>query len=342
MSDAEDNASREEILSPEETEALLQGIEDGSVATSQGHGRPTGETRLYDFSDCERLARGTMPTLGIINARVARKLGKSVSELLRKEVEVTAGECRPVRFGEHMPSLPMPASLNLVRVRPLNSTLLVVPGHRLVQMCVDCFFGGKGTVADDTPAREFTAVEQRIINLLLERFLEAFCEGWQPVLGLSAEIIGQEQNPHFAAIANSGDRVLVNDFVLQVAGHEATLQLIVPRVMLDPVAEQLDSAPRNDEDGHDEAWARLLRRRFGDASLEVRAALTQTTLRLGDVLALRPGDVVPVELPDEIVLEAAGTPLFTGRAGASRNRNALEVTGRAETPDNDDEKRTLQ
>lgn len=339
MSDAPDNTPREEILSREETDALLQGIEDGSVQTSQGHGRPPGEVRLYDFGDCERLARGSMPTLEVINTRIARKLEKQLSDLLRKPVEATCAPCQTTRLAEFMPTLPMPSSLNLVRLRPLQGTVLIVPSQRLVLKCVDCFFGGKGVVGEDIQPRELTAVEQRLVARVLERFLSAFHEGWKPVIELTADVIGHEQNPHFAAIANSGDRVLVHEFTVTLCDESATLQLVMPRAMLEPVAEALNTAPRNDAGERDEAWSRALRRRFRDAPLEIGSTLTQTTLRLGDVLALQPGDVVPVEMPDEIVLAAAGTPLFRGRAGSARNRNAIEVTGRA---GNDNDERITQ
>ena len=325
-----DNPSREEILSEEETEALLQGIEDGSVATGRGHSQPSGETRLYDFSDCERVARGTMPTLQIINTRIARTLETLLAELLRKPIEVEARPNRLERHADHMPTLPLPASFNLVRVRPLAGTILVVPANPLVLMSVDCFFGGKGVIRENEPPREFTQVEKRIASLLLEAVFEAMTDGWRPVLKIAPELIGQEQNPHFAAIASGADRVIVTEFSIRHDGHEATLQLIIPRAMLDPIEEILDTTPRSDDSDHDESWREALRHRFVTAPIPVQTAQTTARLRLGAVLDLQAGDVIPVDLPDEILLEASGTPLFTGRAGASRKRNAIEITGRAE------------
>ncbi len=323
-----DNPSREEILSEEETEALLAGIEDGSVETGGGHGRPSGETRLYDFSDCERVARGTLPTLQIINTRIARTLQTSLGELLRKPIQVEARPNRLPRHAEHLPTLPTPASLNLVRLRPLTGTILVVPTNPLIHLSVDCFFGGKGIIRDNEPSREFTPVEIRIVALLLDAVFAALTDGWRPVLKLTPELVGQEQNPHFAAIASGPDRVIVTEFSVRHEEHEAPLQLIIPRAMLDPIEELLDTAPRGDDSEHDDAWHGALRRRLASAPIPLRAALTTTRLRLGAVLDLQAGDVIPVNLPEEILLEASDTPLFTGRAGASRKRNAIELTGR--------------
>lgn len=332
MSEPGDNPGREEILSSEETETLLQGIEDGSVETGQGHGTPAGDARLYDFSNCERLERGAMPTLQIVNTRIARALRHALTELLRKPIEVEARDNVIRRFGEHMPTLPLPASLNLVRLHPLAGTLLAVPENALIYLSVDCFFGGRGRVPENEPAREFTDVEKRIISHLLEAIFEAIVDGWRPVLAVQPELIGQEQNPHFAAIASSGDRVIVTEFCIRHADNEAALQLIMPRAMLEPIEEVLDSTPRSD-DTPDEQWQQAVRERLHSAPLRVKAHLAEKQLRLGDVLNLQAGDVIPVELPDQVTLEAAGTALFNGRAGASRKHNAIEILARIAHPE---------
>ncbi len=324
MSAENDNPQREEILSQEETDVLLQGIEDGSVST--GGGRSTGgETVLYDFAECERLTRGAMPTLQIINTRIARQLRDTLGELLRCPVEIEAESNVEQRYADFVPTLSLPACLNLVRLAPLPGTMLVVPENRLVHMTVDRFFGGRGSVSDDTPVREFTQVERRMISLLLERVFNAVSDGWEPVMEIEPELIGQEQNPHFAAIASGNEKVLVNSFNVLVDNDRFSLDLVLPRSLLEPIEDLLDSAPRSESESNDEAWSSAVRSRLQDTRIGLQTSLTRTTLRLGDVLSLQPGDVIPVDLPDEVIVEAAGTPVFAARIGVSRNRNAVEI-----------------
>ncbi|MBT8137861.1 MAG: flagellar motor switch protein FliM [Gammaproteobacteria bacterium] len=325
----ESDTPREEILSQEETDALLQGIDEGSVPTESGTAA-SGSARLYDFADCERLARGAMPTLQIINNRIARRLRDSLSELLRRPVEVEAEPNVAVRFGEHVPTFTLPACLNLVRVAPLPGTMLVVPDVRMVYMTVDCFFGGRGKVPENPEPREFTQVEQRMVSLLLERVFEAVSDGWEPVMELEPELIGQEQNPQFAAIASSRDEVIVSRFIAELAGENLALEMIMPRALLEPIEESLDSAPRTDAEQDDGHWTAAVRERLETTQIGLHSTLTRTTLRLGDVLSLQPGDVIPVDLPDQVVLRAAGTPVFAARIGVSRNRNAVEIIAPAE------------
>ncbi|NND60059.1 MAG: hypothetical protein HKN49_07295, partial [Gammaproteobacteria bacterium] len=140
----------------------------------------------------------------------------------------------------------------------------------------------------------------------------------------------------FAAIASGGDQVIVTEFCVRYLEQEAPLQLVMPRAMLEPIEEVLDSTPRSDDDAVDDKWTEMMQARLGRTSMVVQARLTETELRLGDVLNLQAGDLIPVELPDEITLDAAGYALFTGRAGASRKHNAIEITGRVSTEQQED------
>lgn len=331
MSTENDNAERSEVLSREETDALLKGIEDGSVPTGGDHGRPSGEVTLYDFAGCDRLTRGAMPTLTIVNERVARLLAKSLTTLLRRPIEVSASPNRLERFEEFLPTLPFPACLNLVQLRPLPGRALIIPAQPLIYTSVDCFFGGRGTLPDDQPARELTKVEARIVSMLLERVFDALTEAWRPVYALTPELTGQEQNPHFARIAGKRDPVLVTEFSVRHDDQEATLQLVTPQATLAPIEQLLDSTPRSDETEHDDGWTKALVEQLAEAALDLRATLTETTLRIGDVLSLQTGDVIPVELPEKITLQSGDVALFEGRAGASRNRNAIAISKQAET-----------
>ena len=331
-----ENREREEILSQEETDALLQGIDDGSVPTENGK-TTNSPAVLYDFAECERLSRGALPTLQIINTRIARQLSDSLTELLRRPVEVEAEANLTARFGEHLPTLPASTCLNLVRLPPLPGTMLIVPETRLIYMTVDCFFGGKGKIAEDPPAREFTQVERRMVSLLLERVFEAISDGWEPVIDLEPELIGQEQNPQFAAIASTNDQVIVSRFTIDLPDEKVQLELIIPHALLEPVEELLDSAPRSDAGENGEQWTHAVRDRLEATRIGVQSTLTRTTLHLGDVLSLQPGDVIPVDLPDEVILEAAGIAVFSARIGVSRNRNAVEIiapTGFSQTNQN--------
>lgn len=330
MSTETENPQHSEILSQDETDALLQGIDDGIVQTAAGKST-NGEVILYDFSDCDRLIRGAMPTLQIINTRIARCLRDSLTEFMRQPIEVEAEGNFARRFGDHMPTLPMQACLNLVRVSPLPGTMLVIPDTRLVYMTVDCFFGGKGKVAENPPVREFTHVENRMVLLLLERVFAAIRDGWESVIAIEPELIGQEQDPRFAAITSKRDPVIITDFVISMADEQLKLQLIMPRAQLEPVEDLLDAAPRKDEDDDNTHWNLAMRSRLEETRIGLQSALTRTTLRLGDVLSLQPGDVIPVDLPEQVIVEAAGTSLFSARIGKSRNRNAVEIIGKTDT-----------
>ena len=62
-----------EFLSQDEVDALLQGITGESQKLEQEEA-PSGGVRDYNLANQERIVRGRMPTLEIINERFARNL----------------------------------------------------------------------------------------------------------------------------------------------------------------------------------------------------------------------------------------------------------------------------
>ena len=73
---------REDFLSREEVDALLRGVSSGSTATEQSTANPG--FRPYNLATQERIVRGRMPTLEIINERFARLLRLGLFNFMRR------------------------------------------------------------------------------------------------------------------------------------------------------------------------------------------------------------------------------------------------------------------
>ena len=75
----------------------------------------------------------------------------------------------------------------------------------------------------------------------------------------------------------------------------------------------------------DERWSANLRDDLLDAEIELSSNLVETRIRIGDFLKLRPGDVIPVDLPELVTLGADEIPLFHARFGTAGGNNALRL-----------------
>ena len=153
----------QDLLSQDEIDALLHGVDDGLVET-EADAEP-GSVKSYDLTSQDRIVRGRMPTLEMINERFARYTRISMFNMLRRSADVAVGGVQVMKFGEYVHSLYVPTSLNLVKMKPLRGTALFILDAKLVFKLVDNFFGGDGRHAK-IEGREFTPTELRVVRMV--------------------------------------------------------------------------------------------------------------------------------------------------------------------------------
>ncbi len=314
-----------DLLSQDEIDALLHGVSGGDVETETDDEVPEGEIRGYDFASQDRIVRGRMPTLEMINERFARYFRISLFNMLRRAGEISVSGVQMLKFAEYVHSLFVPTSLNLVRVKPLRGTALFVLEPKLVFALVDNFFGGGGRFHTKIEGREFTPTELRVINMVLEIAFEDLMQAWKPVLEVAFEYQGSEVNPHFANIVSPTEVVVVNTFRVELDGGGGDMHVTMPYSMVEPIRDLLDAGVQSDRSDCDERWTRAIREEMKEAKVELTSTLLETTLSLRELNELQAGDVIPVDLPELVTLEAEQTPIFRGRFGVHNGSRAIKI-----------------
>ncbi len=313
----------QDLLSQDEIDALLHGVDDGDVDTDSDGGSGEG-VASYDITSQDRIVRGRMPTLEMINERFTRYTRISLFNLLRRSAEVVSGGVQIMKFGEYVHSLYVPTSLNLVKVRPLKGTGLFVLDAKLVFKLVDNFFGGDGRHAK-IEGREFTPTETRIVQMVLEQLFIDMKEAWGSILDVDFEYLNSEVNPAMANIVSPAEVVVVSTFHIELDGGGGDLQLTIPYSMIEPLREILDAGVQSDIDEVDERWERILR----EYSLNLKANLTGSVctrqLTLGEIVEWKEGDIIPVDMPEFITMSANGVPTFDCQLGAAGEKLAAKV-----------------
>jgi len=313
-----------DLLSQDEIDALLHGVDSGAVETEPP--AAPGEARNYDFASQDRIVRGKLPTLEMINERFARTLRIGIYNLLHRSAELSVKGIDLLRFGEYMHSLQVPTNLNLVKMKPLRGTALVVYEPRLVFTLVDNFFGGGGKYPARIEGREFTPTEMRVIQLLLKQTFADLVESWAPVMPVEFEYLNSEVNPHFANIISPREYIVVSRFNIELDGGGGEMHVAFPYAMLEPIREQLDAGVQSDRIERDEGWMRAMRAQLQDAEVELSSAIAQRQISLRELSRLKVGDVIPIELPRTVTLQVEQMPLFSGEFGVHNGRNAVKVT----------------
>lgn len=312
----------QDLLSQDEIDALLHGVDDGDVDTDGD--MSAGGVNAYDLTTQDRIVRGRMPTLEMINERFARYTRISMFNLLRRSADVSVGGINIQKFGEYVHTLYVPTSLNMVKFRPLRGTALVVFDAKLVFKLVDNFFGGDGRHAK-IEGREFTPTELRVVRMVLEQAFIDLKEAWRAVLPIEFEHVNSEVNPSMANIVSPSEVVVVSSFHVELDGGGGEMHITIPYSMIEPIREMLDAGLQSDSDERDDRWINSLREDIMQASVKLNTNFVESKILLRDIVDLKDGDVIPIDLPDEYITTANGVPIFKVDVGQSNGNLALKV-----------------
>ena len=312
----------QDLLSQDEIDALLHGVDDGLVQAETA--AEPGSVKSYDLTSQDRIVRGRMPTLEMINERFARYTRISMFNMLRRSADVAVGGVQVMKFGEYVHSLYVPTSLNLVKIKPLRGTALFILDAKLVFKLVDNFFGGDGRHAK-IEGREFTPTELRVVRMVLEQAFVDLKEAWQAIMEVNFEYINSEVNPAMANIVGPSEAIVVSTFHIELDGGGGDLHVTMPYSMIEPVREMLDAGFQSDLDDQDERWVNALRQDVLDVDVPIGATVARRQLKLRDILHMQPGDVIPVEMPEEMIMRANGVPAFKVKMGSHKGNLALQV-----------------
>jgi len=320
-----------DFLSQDEVDALLKGV-TGDTDESATEEQSVSGPRSYNLGTQERIVRGRMPTLELINERFARYLRIGLFNYMHRNAEISVGPIRVQKYSEFIRNLVVPTNLNLVLAKPLRGTALFVFDPNLVFLVVDNMFGGDGRFHTRVEGRDFTPTEQRIIQGLLDVAFTEYSKSWKPVYSMTFEYIRSEMNSQFANIATPSEIVVSTTFTLEFGGATADMHICFPYSMIEPIRDLLYSTMQSDQLSTDKRWIGTLRRQLQGAEVEIVAQLGTATISLGQILKLKAGDVIPVQIPDKILAHVDSVPLMECRYGQQNGQYALKVE-RFITPD---------
>ena len=323
----------DDILSQDEIDTLLNGVEGGDVETEGDQNIAEGDAVAYELGSQDRIIRGRMPTLDMINERFVRYLRISMFNMLRRSVEVNVVGVKIIKFSEYVRGLFMPTSLNLVGIEPLRGTGLFVIDPNLVFATVDNFFGGDGRYHTRIEGREFTPTENRVVQLLLDILFNDLEKSWKPVLELHFNYLNSEINPQFANIVSPTEVVVVTTFKLELEGGGGEFHVVMTYSMLEPIRELLDTGMQTDQIDVDHRWSNSLRDELKLAPVEIDCTMCEVKLSVAEVLDLNEGDIIPIDMPDMVTVRAAKTPVFRGVLGNSNGKNSVQFVSPIIRPD---------
>ncbi len=314
-----------DILSQDEVDALLGGVTGGDIDTAEEADVPDGETRTFDFNNQERIVRGRLPTLEMINERFARYFRVTFFNLLRKSPEISLGGIQMIKFSEYLQTLYVPTSMNLIRMEPLKGTGLIMLNPKLVFILVDNFFGGDGSIHAKIEGREFTHTELRVIEKVVELCFEDLTKAWAPVLEVGFTLHAHEVNPHMANIVSPSEVIVVSKFQIELDGGGGDLHVVYPYSMIEPIRTMLDAGVQSDQGDTDDRWAILLKEELMHAKVNMQALFLEKKMSVSDLVNFKAGDIIPIEMPEQVLMLAEDIPILRGKFGEHHGKTAIKV-----------------
>ncbi|TDB01932.1 flagellar motor switch protein FliM [Halomonas marinisediminis] len=319
--------AEDDLLSQEEIDALLRDVVEQRVSSPVPPRRPRSRIRPYDPATQHRVIRERLHALDIINERFARNFRMSLFNLIRRTADIgVVDSARYLSYGEFSSQVQVPTNINLISMQPLRGTGLIMFPPELVYMVVENMFGGDGRFLSRTDGREFTTTEQRIIQRLLKLAMEAYREAWQAVYPIEVGYLRSEVQVKFASITTSPTEVVVaNTFHMEVGNLSSNFQIVMPYSMLEPLHDLLTNPMADSRGESDKSWSQRLARELHRPEVELVADFASLPLRLDEVLSLKVGDVLPLELPDTVMARVDGVPVMECDYGSLDEQRALRV-----------------
>ncbi len=313
-----------QVLSQDEVDALLQGI-TGESQKPDEEVVAAGGTRDYDLASQERIVRGRMPTMEIINERFARNIRIGLFNLIRKNPEISINGIKVQKYSDFLRDIVVPTNFNIMSVRPLRGSGLVVCEPTLVFAVIDSLFGGNGKFHTRIEGRDFSPTEQRIIQRLVEVISAEYKKAWTGIYPLELEYQRSEMLAQFANIASPSEIVVATSFTLEIGDNSGTIHFCIPYATLEPIRDILYSTAQGDSNEPDRRWVNLLKEQIQPAEVELVATLAQASATVAQLLALEPGDFFELDLKQIIQAKVSGVPLFDCHYGLSNGKYALKV-----------------
>jgi flagellar motor switch protein FliM len=319
----------EKLLSQEEIDALLKGIENGAVDTTQEKQGNSGVIS-FDFAHQDRVIRGRMPTLEILNDFLAKMVRNPLSFILRKAVEVTPQGIQLMKYGDYIRSLPIPSSLHIFKIDPLRGHSILVLNPRLAFLFVDIFLGGNGKTDFRIEERDFTAIESRLILKVVNIILAEMEKVWHSIHPVSLQYLRSEFNPQFVSIVPPTDLVFIIPFEMECEQLTGSITFVIPYSTLEPIKASLYSGYQSENLESDKGWIERLKERLKAANVEIVVEFGKTQITAEKLLKLKVGDVLPLEkeVSDLLIARVQGIPKFSGKAGLYGSNKAFQVEGR--------------
>ena len=320
-----------QLLSQEEIDALVTNADaDSSGFSSPGIYRTNPNAAIYDLASEDSGLVAHLGALEMISDRFSRLFRVTLSGMLQYQPKIKIAELRVESFSDYRKQLKVPISLNIIKLDGLRGNALFVIEPQIIFNSLDRFFGGGGKSRTTVEGmREFTPTESRVIQMIVQGIFSDMKKSWEPVYKLNFEHVTSEINPQFAQIVDDTDLVIVSEFTIEMANDiTGSIQVVYPFGAMKPIRHLLKNQVQADyADERDRIWKHQLKDCVKDVELDLKSDLAYPRISLLDLMNLKVGDIIPIKMPDTVIVQVEGVPTYEGIYGTVNGHAAIRLLG---------------
>jgi flagellar motor switch protein FliM len=316
-----------EILSQSEINGLLCGVPGGKTPSAEV---PRGErdVQTFDFRLPHRISKNQLRIFQAVHDSFSETFGTYLVSRLQTNVAIEVTSVDQLFYSEYVLSITSPSCLYVCRIGESNALMIMELSPSLVLAIVERLLGGASEGGRE--ARLITRIEQSIVKGVVQRALSDLQRSWKTISELSFTLERYESEGDFAQIAPTSEIVLVVSLQVMMNEQKFPMSLCFPTFALGPVLARLNrqhfsSMAAEKSSGE---WSKEILSKLGTTSLPAVAILGESTLTLGELLALEPGDILRTRIPvdGEVKVTIGDKPRLWGRPGVSGGKTAIKVT----------------
>lgn len=317
----------ERILNKEEIEALLSAVADGSIDLDKEPVQERGGVANYDLFN-SAANKGLVPNLDIIYDSFIRYNRVSMSNQLRKIVEIKKVVAKPYKFDDFLMTLPSPVCMGIYKIEPLKGASMVAMDNNLVFAILESVLGGTGTTRITDNSRMFTSIELRIMQKIVKDALLDMEKAWAPLHPTKMTLLRMDSNPRLVNIVPPEYQVITMELEIQIESVNGSMVFAVPYMTIDPIRDKLKNGAQFDMVGVDPKWAQRLSSELAEAPLEFTVEMGNAAITLQEFLHLVPGDTIMLDksVHSDLLIKVAGIGKFMGVPGVRRGNKAIQIT----------------
>jgi flagellar motor switch protein FliM len=331
--------AEKDVLSQEEIDALLESVdeteeseaceidalpeeatsvspkndkeEEPSVAYRGEEESKSDGIKALKFTGQERVFKGQLPVLDKIYDRAVRLFMSDIYTFTAKDFDVKQEPLLVIKHRDFMTSLPNPSFMTVYKFQPLRGKGIILFDSTFIYDLVDYYFGGSSQFLAQKNRADYTATELRVMDVITKKLVANLMQAWTPITALNITKYNDETNPQLVNIAEPEEMLLVARFNLNFGKEEGSFYFIIPYSMVEPIKQQLQLGASRSDDEIDPNWIKLFIEELMDVELTISSAMAHTDGSLESVVNWQAGDVIPMEISEEVTLDIEGIPSFT-------------------------------